>query len=280
MSSKGLWLLAMAVALGPGVPALGAEIEVDERGRLSAEVGEEPLEGVLQAIGEEAGIDVRFSGELGPARPQRFEGVPLATGIRLLVGSRPLIMVFGTGDPPAVERIRVGPPPDPAKVQAAREQGAAAQARLRGPVAQAPGNAADRLDAVRVATRDGGPGSFEVLVEAATSDENVAIRQAAVQSLGRLASPDAIEPLFDVALNDDQAQVRIEAVRGLLRTEPVEAAEAMVQIMEIDGDAQVRRVVVQLAASLDPDLSDEVFEIALEDENDAVRQAAEAAFGG
>lgn len=280
LTSAGLLMLmisGLAVSFTAPREAEAAEVEVDvERRLLTASVGDEPLADVLREVAAQTGIDIRFSGDIGAARPQRFSELPLETGIRRLVGPRPLIMVYGSGDPPPVTRIRVGAPPDPEAVAAARQKAVATQARTQAAASRGDDDAANRLEAVRTAARDGGPGSFATLATAATDDDNVAVRQSAVQALGRLQSPEALDPLREAALGDEQAQIRIEAVRGLLRTDTPSAADVMIDLMSTDNEPQVRRILVQLASSLDPDLSEPIFDLGLNDENDAVRLAAEA----
>lgn len=109
---------------------------------LSATVEDAPLREVLRQVGRQAGLDVGTRGDLGLARPQAFEAVPLEEGIRRLIGDNRVnlmmrykieetgqrrlvkVIAFPAGEVPAglleqrrmrsdLARIGVPPPPPP-----------------------------------------------------------------------------------------------------------------------------------------------------------------------
>jgi hypothetical protein len=77
-------------------PISEEEIHIEfDRGRLAVAVGEVALERILDAIAREAGLRLKTRGDLGSARAQAFEGLPLSEGIKRVVGdSRVNLIMF------------------------------------------------------------------------------------------------------------------------------------------------------------------------------------------
>lgn len=93
MQLRQLLVAALLAGLLPAGAPHGAESASDEGirievtdGLLSVTLGEVALQPVLEAIAEQAGLQLKTRGELGTVRPQAFEGQPLAEGIRRVVG--------------------------------------------------------------------------------------------------------------------------------------------------------------------------------------------------
>ena len=77
-------------------PTSEEEIHIGfDRGRLAVAVGEVALERILDAIARQAGLRLKTRGDLGSARAQAFEGLPLTEGIKRVVGdSRVNLIMF------------------------------------------------------------------------------------------------------------------------------------------------------------------------------------------
>jgi hypothetical protein len=145
--------LALAIVLATGDSRAEEEKSAPEtvrvevvRQAVSVEVGDAALEEVLREVGRHAGFEVETRGDLGRARPQAFQGVPIDEGIRRLVGDNRVNLIMryevdqagdrrlvevdagAAGEVPAefleqrrmraeLARMRVPPPPPPPPVE-------------------------------------------------------------------------------------------------------------------------------------------------------------------
>jgi hypothetical protein len=273
------------------VPALAQEIDVRVEGdRMSLEVGQAPLAEVLRAVGEAGGFEVKLEGDLGEVQPQRFQDLPLGRAIRRLTGDHGVIMAYA--DDGTLESVRVhaatligaSPEEREAARKRAAEQRQAVLARVRSPATpespeggggSADADQAERFARVRELARQGGPDSLPSLGDVLSGDPDPALRRAAAAAIGSVGGPEAAQ-LLQGALADDDASVRMQALRGLRGADPAIALNAYGDIVQRDPDPAVRRAAVDLAAGLGTDGA-EVLEIALDDDDDRVRQAAERA---
>jgi HEAT repeat protein len=133
----------------------------------------------------------------------------------------------------------------------------------------------ERFARVRELARQGGPDSLPALGEALGQDPDPALRRAAAAAIGNIGGPEAFG-LLEGALGDDDASVRLQAIRGLRAADPATAVNAYGDVVRQDPDPAVRRAAVDLAASLGLEGA-QVLELALDDDDERVRQAAERA---
>lgn len=282
--------IGLVVVLG-ALAALAQEIDVRvEDERMSLQVGQAPLGDVLRAVGEAGGFEVKLEGELGEVQPQRFQNLPLGRAIRRLTGDHGLIMAYA--DDGSLESVRVhaatligaSPEEREAARQRAVEQRQAVLARVKAPTTPEPAEGggafgaleqSERFARVRELARQGDPDSLPILGEALSGEPDPALRRAAAAAIGNIGGPEATR-LLEGALSDDDASVRMQALRGMREAEPAVAVNAYGDVIQRDPDPAVRRAAVDLVASLG-DEGLEVLEMALDDDDDRVRQAAETA---
>jgi hypothetical protein len=281
--------LAAALAgavLAASLPAGAEEIEIAvEDGRLSAAVGEVPLLRVLEAIGEAAGFEVGARGEVGDARPQRFEDLPLEQGIRRLAGPSGVLIRWLPGEDgerriaavTVLPRVAAGALPQPQQPpQMARgAAGSPAQAIQRyDQIARM--DAGGRARAIDALARSGDPVAEEVLAEALARDPDAGVRRQAAAVLAGSPGAAALGAL-ETALVDGDPGVRIEALRAHAERGDEDAVDVLASMVVRDEEAGVRRVAAQLLAR---DASPEALfalEDALDDPDPSVRAIAEAA---
>jgi hypothetical protein len=281
--------LAAALAgavLAASLPAAAEEIEIEiENGRLSAAVGEVPLVRVLEAIGEVAGFEVGARGEVGDARPQRFEDLPLEQGIRRLAGPNGVLIRWLPGEEgerriaavTVVPRVETAALPQPRQPPQMARGAAASPAQAIGRYDQiARMDAGGRARAIDALARSGDPMAQEVLAEALARDPDPGVRRQAAAVLAGSAGPAALGAL-ETALVDGDPGVRIEALRAQAQRGGEEAVDVLASMVVRDEEPSVRRVAAQLLAR---DASPEALfalEDALDDPDPDVRAIAEAA---
>lgn len=272
--------LALLAALFAGAVPAGAQ-EIQD-GRLTMDVPAGPLQEVLQAIADEAGIEVEIEGELGDAEPQLIDGVPLDLAIRRLVGAHSLVMLHERGASRRLTEIRVyAVEEDPAvrraesvqqARQAARSDPAREGARAGQPAAQ--DDRAARVQQVRELARSDSPESLTTLGQFVATDPDPAIRRLAVGALAGLGEEGAVDPIA-TALDDEDRAVRVQAVRALHNLLGDDVVPYLARVVEADDEVAVRMMAVQLAADLPSGQA--VLERALADPDEEVRAAATAA---
>lgn len=271
--------------------ALAQDIDIRVDGdRLSVELGQVPLADVLRAAGAAGGFEVKLEGELGEVQPQRFQDLPIGRAIKRLTGDHGLIMLYANDG--TLETVRVhaatmigaSPEAREAARKRAAERRQAVLARVNAPATpEPPGGAgafadlsqSERFARVRELARQGGPESLMLLGEALGQDPDPALRRAAAAAIGNIGGPEAAN-MLQGALSDDDASVRMQALRGLRAAEPATAVAAFGTVLQQDPDPAVRRAAVELAAGLG-DQAFDLLQLALDDDDERVRAAAEAA---
>ncbi len=114
----GIWILMPTVVLLSGYTVAAerfSKIEIDlEAGTLSVEISDTPLVDVLEKIGEKAGFSLVLPLSLEDRITKKFSNVPLAQGIRRLVGNRSVAIVYqkedvprNRNDPQDIKEVRI-----------------------------------------------------------------------------------------------------------------------------------------------------------------------------
>jgi hypothetical protein len=179
-----------------------------EDGLLAVDLGEVELIEVLHAISEQAGIEVRVRGAPGMIAPQAFHGLPLAQGLRRLVGRHSILMTFrasaegGSASMPELVRVY-------SATSGGRADAVVAFVPPPPPTAPAP-PVGERLTAVRALA------SERQLIEVLRSEPEATVRRAAVTSLAAIGSRHALEGIL-LALGDDHRSVRVRAIEAVAR---------------------------------------------------------------
>lgn len=287
--------LAMAIVLGAGAARAADDIDlVVDGNRVTLDVGTVPLADVLRAIGDAGGFDVKIEGDLGEVQSQRLRNLPMPRAIKRLSGDHGLIMQYGP-DGRALRAVRVhaassiGASPEEReaarKRAAERRQAVLARAAASTPAAPAPpdrrgGPLADlsqseRFARLRELSRQGDAASLPELGDVLRDDPDPALRRAAAAAIANIGGPEAADALED-ALDDEERTVRIQALRALRSADQESANDAFADVLASDPDPAVRRAAVELAAGLGA-AGEDLLEMALDDEDEAVVRAAESA---
>ena len=248
-SAGGGWLIAIVCALACltiFVPAtLKAEAEpmaapfievAVEQGRLTVDVRDAPLDDVLQAVGEEAGIAVELHGDLTAAVTNSFADLPLDEGIRRLL--RGHSYTLSSSDAGRIGRIEIS------VLTSHRLESEPSAAKPSTPDAQQ-----GKLQRIRTLSGRKDAEAIAELSRLAGGDPSPAVRAQAIAALGRLRSQEASAPLA-LALTDPSSAVRIQAMRGVKSLKGAGAIDDLQAIAGYDPDAAVRRQAVRLMSDI------------------------------
>ncbi|MFN2200248.1 MAG: HEAT repeat domain-containing protein [Caldilineaceae bacterium] len=254
------------------VPSGDLDIEVSD-GLLTADVSNVPVAEVIRIIGERAGLKTVVTGDIEVALTRRISRVPLAEGLRRLVGRNLIVMILGPvpkdGGRRALIEVRVhisanGPPrrkqadrdeellsalshPDAAvrsdAVLQLEQIGDLPAADLLGRVALEDPSEAVRARAVGVLGRVGGAEVMGAL-ERVLRDSAQVVREQAILALGQIDDENAAELLGDVLLSNPDRQMRLVAAWALGR-KASSVAKGFLEAAQNDGDPALRRAVYQ-----------------------------------
>ena len=255
---------APATLKAEAVPTVAPSIEVAvEQGRLTVDVRDAPLEEVLQAVGEEAGIAIELHGDLTAPVTDSFADLPLDEGIRRLLGGHSYTLF--SSDAGRIGRIEISvlhshlleTAPSAANASTAdAEQGRLQRIRTL----------LDRKDAEAIAE----------LSRLAGGDPSPAVRAQATAALARLRSEEASAALT-LALTDPSSAVRVQAMRGVKSLKGAGAIGDLQAIAGYDPDATVRRQAVRLMSDINDPEVPWLLKQAAADNNPAVSQEAKRA---
>lgn len=276
-------------AATPTAPAAAGDVNVRvERGRITADVGQVPIAGVLARIARDVGAPVLVRGDLGITRPQSFANAPLLDGLERLLAPNHLVIEFGPerGDvEPRILRIRVfgigaGQDTSLEPLLLATAGGAAGSqpaARLAPafdgrlgwdyadlsrlpPLAQR----VRRIGGIYAVSGEAGLTALRTVLEA---DPDTAARAAAVRAAGAFPYDQAM-PLLQQALTDENADVRLATVAAI-NPGPDQPPTFLVDIITDDGeDERVRLGAIERLGRyrLDGEVQDMLQDIAASDE--------------
>lgn len=236
---------ALAALAGFAPAALGAQAEpaepssieiAFERGRLTVDVRDAPLDEVLAAVGEEAGVAIQIRGDLTAPVTQSFADVPLDEGIRRLLRGHSYMLA--SNDAGQGRRLEIS-------ILTSHPVGTAASAAS----ASAANDEQEKLQRVRALAGRKDPEAILELSRLAGGDPSAAVRAQAVAALGRLRTQDASAALTQ-ALADPSASVRIQAMRGVKSLKGASAVGDLQAIAVNDPDVSVRRQAVRLMSDI------------------------------
>ncbi|HUI43847.1 MAG TPA: HEAT repeat domain-containing protein [Terriglobia bacterium] len=279
---------AVVVAPGSSAGVAGPTLHVDyAAGLLSVTADKVQLSQVLQQVGQRTGIEVRGLQEVSQAVSIHFSGVPVAQGVRDLLGgsnyvvfgslasaadakqARVILLSAATG-----AQVDVGPPAAPAASPTAPEERESLRAALMSanPVEQdsgftrlqklSPREAYDelenvivngdgvaRLRALQYLEQDGQLDSNLVLgsLRDALNDPDSSLRDYSIQALGRINGPEALDLLRQELSQSDPA-VRLNVVEALSQRDD---GHALIQQAAQDPDQAVAGLASELLRSLD-----------------------------
>jgi len=211
------------------------EVGVAE-GRLTVTVRDAPLDEVLQAVGDEAGIAIRMRGDLATPITTSFADVPLEDGIRKLLRGHSYTLMAGDAEPGSSIEI---------SVFAASPAGTVGTARA----AAAPNDEQARLQRIRALERRNDAAAIAELTRLAEGDASPLVRSRAVAALGRLKTQDALPPVT-LALADQSPVVRVQALQGVRNLKGAAAITELQATVGYDPDPTVRRQAVRLLSGI------------------------------
>ena len=249
-------------------PTATSSIKVKvEQGRLTLSVRDAPLAEVLQAIGEQAGIDIKIRGDLTARITNSFTDIPLEEGIRQLLRGQSFALSYG-------------PSTSDAKRSSLIEISVIARSRVEpaGTVGKVstPSEARDKLQRIRALARRKDAEAIGELSSLAASDPSPSVRRQAVSALGGLRTQEALAPLTR-ALADQSSSVRIQALRGIKNLKGTEAIKDLRVTVANDPDPTVRRQAVRLLSEIQSPEVPGLLKGAVADYDAAVSQEAKQA---
>jgi hypothetical protein len=217
-------------------PIAHPSIEVAvEQGRLTVDVRDAPLDEVLLAVGEEAGIAIEIRGDLTVPVTSSFADLPVDEGIRRLLRGFSYTLA---GDAERSRRIEISILTSH-RTETEAAAGDISKPKDEGERLRRIGALAGRKDAEAIAE----------LSRLAGSDPSPAVRLQAVAALGRLRTPEASVPVT-LALTDESAAVRIQALRSVKYLKSTAALSDLQAIATHDPDPAVRRQAVRLMTDI------------------------------
>ncbi len=273
-------LTLLAALIGGAPAALANQAVLIEDGRLSVDLAETSLEAALNDIAEQAGFSLEVHGPLESLRQRRVEALPLAEGLRHLLDGYDLIMRLSPkggpdGSAQVTDLVVLGRKALAAAVVPAP---VTSDAPTTSPAYQdfAAGTKRQRLSGIGDLDRQGDRAAARLLREIVTLDPDPGIRINAAAALSR--APRRIAGIaLTAALDDPEARVRIQAIRSLRAVQGRRALRRLQELAVHDNDPEVRRMAVHLSASLGGQAATRIFESALTDPTQDVRDAAAAA---
>ena len=221
-----------------------------ERGLLTVDALGAPLNEVLRAIGQQAGLRVSVDGDLNDPVTQSFRQLPLGEGIRRLTRGHSLSLVYASDrglGAPALTAVHV-------------YTGSWSQSGLR----------AARLRSLRALTDRRDPPAIGALIRMLGGDRDPVVRSQTAVALGRLGGPRAAAAL-NTALRDQAPSVRCQAVVALLRVQGEAAARALGGVLQGDPDPRIRRTAARALGSLRAAEARRALEAARSDPDESVR---------
>jgi hypothetical protein len=238
------------------------EVVVDQ-GRLTISVQDAPLDEVLQAVGDEAGIAIEMRGDLTASITKSFADVPLYEGIRRLLRGHSYML---SGDVEQSRRLEIS------VLTSYRTETAARTGKV-----STPNDERGKLQRIKELAGRNDAEAIAFLSRLAGGDPSAIVRSQAIAALGRLRTEEASAPMA-LALTDSSAAVRIQALRGLKMLKGAAAFEQLQSIAGYDPDPVVRRQAVRLMSDIEnPQVSWLLKQAAADPDPRVSREAKQAA---
>lgn len=233
-----------------------------ENGRLTVDVRDADLAGVLQQIAASAGFQLVTTGPLGRVSAA-FRGLPLEDGLRQLVQDHELMLLYQPASDGRPEGIL-------AEARVFADVGARTPSRATNPE-RGRDVASTLAEISQLARARDDPGSVTRLGDLLDRSSDPAVRARATWALGRVGGATA-DTLLTRALSDQSAQVRIQAVYAMGRLEGSQAIPALGGVLLSDSDVTVRRAAARVLGGLTEAASTSALRAAAQDSDPAVRQ--------
>ena len=251
----------------PSTSAPSQSVTVD-RGVLTVDVRDMPLDEVLGSISEQSGVKITVHSGGAAKITQTFSGVGLDDGIRRLAPAYNVVLVYGTVD-------AKGPR------GATRLVEVHVYETSKSPVTTVvdPQQRSTQLRTVRELSRKAHaqePGALTTLAGLLASDPDPAVRRRAAEALAGLREPEAISALRSGA-SDQDPTVRGRSLLSLGQMRDEASVAIVAQGATHDPDASVRRSAVWALSTLQSEDARRALEVAASDADPLVKQAATGA---
>lgn len=257
-------LSAQAQSPGSQAPAPSQGVTVD-RGALTVNVRDMPLDDVLHAISERSGISITVHSGGSLKVTQSFSGVGLGEGIRRLAPTYNVVLVYGS----AKSESRPG-------TSRLVEVHVYETSKTPVTVVVDPHQRAIQLRNVRELSRRAHarePGALTSLAGLLASDPDPAVRRSAAEALASLREPEAVAALR-AAVNDQDSSVRGRSLLSLGEMREEDSAGIVAHVAARDPDAGVRSSAVWALSTMRSEVAHRGLETAASDADPHVRQAA------
>ncbi len=256
-----------------------------ERGLLSVDARNAPLDEVLEAIAKQANFQLDTKGDLDIPVTWSFANVPVDEGVQRLLHNVSSVMTYArsqNGGPAALVKVttfrrkvdladnsvHVARTISPLQTQKATK----VEEPQHEPTVSLDDDREDRLRAVRRLSRKPDAASIKDLALLASQDDDPVIRRIAAIGLGKLRVPEAKAALVE-SLSDEDSLVRRRAIQGLGKTWGFEAFDLLTTALTDDHEPSVRRQAALRLGRLYSDAAYEVLDAARFDTDFSVRQA-------
>jgi len=253
----------------PAPPASSPSQSVTvDRGVLTVDVRDMPLDEVLRTISEQSGVNITVHSGGAAKVTQTFSGVGLDEGIRRLAPAYNVVLVYGSAAAKG--------PPGPARLVEVH-----VYETSKSPVTAVvdPQQRSTQLRTVRELSRKAHAreaGALTALAELLARDPDPAVRRSAAEAMASLRQPEAVSALRSGA-GDQDPTVRGRSLLSLGEMRDEASVAIVAQGATRDPDASVRRSAVWALSTLRSEDARRALEVAASDADPLVKQAAAGA---
>ena len=256
-----------AQAPAPEASAPSQSVTVD-RGVLTVDVRDMPLDEVLRTISERSGVNITVHSGGATKVTQTFSGLGLDEGIRRLAPAYNVVLVYGSAEPEG----RPG---------ATRLVEVHVYETSKSPVTAVvdPQQRSTQLRTVRELSRRAHarePGALTALADLLARDPDPAVRRSAAEALANLREPEAVTALRTGA-SDQDPTVRGRSLTSLGQMRDEDSVGLFAHGATRDPDPSVRRSAVWALSTLQSEEARRALEVAASDADPLVKQAAAGA---
>ena len=256
-----------AQAPAPEASAPSQSVTVD-RGVLTVDVRDMPLDEVLRTISERSGVNITVHSGGATKVTQTFSGLGLDEGIRRLAPAYNVVLVYGSAEPegrPGATRL--------VEVHVYETSKSPVTAVID------PQQRSTQLRTVRELARRAHarePGALTALADLLARDPDPTVRRSAAEALASLREPEAVTALRTGA-SDQDPTVRGSSLTSLGQMRDENSVGLVAQGATRDPDPTVRRSAVWALSTLQSEEARRALEVAASDADPLVKQAAAGA---
>jgi len=246
----------------PASPSQGVTVD---RGTVTVDVRDVPLDDVLRTLSEQSGVNITVHSGGAAKVTQTFSGLSLDEGIRRLAPAYNVVLIYGSA-------------PAEGPSGATRLVEVHVYETSKSPVTAVvdPQQRSTQLRTVRELSRKAQAretGALTALADLLTRDPDPAVRRSAAEALASIREPEAVSALRSGAADQDPT-VRGKSLVSLGQMRDEASVAIVAQGATRDPDASVRRSAVWALSTLRSEDARRALEVAASDADPLVKQAA------